>query len=103
MTGDPRPLTDQLASAVDSHIREHLWNGPAIALGDDRFEPLDEDETTAAGGGEFDVVLRGPGGALFDVHTHVAITPRSTTAVVDRLPEGAEIVGRSPAKATWEE
>lgn len=90
VTPDERPLTDQLASAVDAHLREHLWEGPSVTLrrGDDAtpFPTLGEDDTAAAGGGEFDVVLRGPGGVLYDVHTHVAVTVREPTAVVD-LPQ----------------
>lgn len=96
MTPDGRPLTDQLASAIDAHLREHLWDGPPVALhgeGTDAdgtpFPALDEDDTVAAGGGEFDVVLRGQDGTLYDVHTHVAVTVRKPTAVVDLPPDVA--------------
>lgn len=101
MTTDERPLTDQLASAIDAHLREHLREGPSVALhlhGDGTdvdgmpFPTLGEDDTVAAGGSEFDVILQGPGGVLYDVHTHVAVTVRKPTAVVDRLPAGAVIV-----------
>lgn len=106
MTPDERPLTDQLASALNAHLREHLWDGPAVTLrrGDDAtpFPALDEDDTVAAGGGEFDVVLRGPDGTLFDVHVHVAVTVRETTAVVDRVPVGSVIVDRVLAAETRE-
>lgn len=109
MTPDERPLTDQLASALNAHLREHLWDGPSVALhgeGTDvdgtPFPALDEDDTVAAGGSEFDVILRAPAGTLYDVHTHVAVTVREPTAVVDRVPVGSVIVDRVLAAETRE-
>lgn len=103
MTPDQRPLTDQLATAIDAHLREHLWEGPAVALrrGDDAtpFPALSEDDTVAAGGGEFDIILRAPDGALYDVHTHVAVTVRKPTAVVD-LPAGVPLAAAEAAALT---
>jgi hypothetical protein len=105
MTTDPPFLPDQLSDLLAAHLREHLWNGPAVRLGDDRFEPLDEEETAAAGGGEFDVVLRAPDGTLFDVRVDVAVAWRERTAVVDRLPAGAVVVDRvlaaEPRETIW--
>lgn len=83
MTANALPLTDQLASAVHAHLCEHLWDGPPVTLpsGDDGVlhRTLDVEETAAAGGGEFDIILRGQAGDLYDVHLAVAVTARDNT------------------------
>ncbi len=69
-------VADQLAKRIDGRLRDHLWNGPPIVLGQVPHVPLDLEETCEAGGGEFDVVLADPAGGLYDVNLTVTVTAR---------------------------
>lgn len=73
---DAHDVAGKLTRRADEHVREHLWNGPALRVDGQPFVPLDAEETAAAGSDEFDVILRGPDGALYDVRIDITVTPR---------------------------
>jgi hypothetical protein len=77
MTIPTEPTTaDWLAHRIDVHLHDYLWNGPRIAIDGHPYDLVDPDEVP--GMDEFDVVLRGPDGTLYDVDLAVTVTPRPT-------------------------